>query len=173
MRYEHKWGCGGVLSFRTDGQKYYTRLRSSTLGVRYDLEDIHAIIAGHAAISDGRKNTAQRFNLIVDIQKKIAEGKGPAYERWAKLYNLKQIAAAVQYLQEHKIYTRAELDEQANGTADRFHRASGKLKANEADIKRNKELKAAIVDYARTRPISDGYKAKKYSNQYLARMKQK
>ena len=30
----------------------------------------------------------------------MAQGKGPAYERWAKVYNLKQMAAALQYLRE-------------------------------------------------------------------------
>ncbi len=33
---------------------------------------------------------------------------------------------------------------------------------------RNAALKAAIVDYAKTRPIFNEYKAKKYSNKYLA-----
>ena len=32
----------------------------------------------------------------------------------------------------------------------------------------NTELKAAIVDYAKTRPIFDGYKTAKYSKKYLA-----
>jgi hypothetical protein len=35
-------------------------------------------------------------------------------------------------------------------------------------MKRNAELKAAIADYARTRPVFEEYKAKKYSNKYLA-----
>ena len=46
--YEHKWGRGGVLSFRSpgDGQERFTRLRSSTLGDGYGLEDIRAAIEG-------------------------------------------------------------------------------------------------------------------------------
>jgi hypothetical protein len=35
-------------------------------------------------------------------------------------------------------------------------------------MKHNQELKAAIVDYVRTRPIFDEYKRQKYSNKYLA-----
>ena len=35
-------------------------------------------------------------------------------------------------------------------------------------MKRNADIKAAVVDYARTRPVFDEYKAKKYSNKYLA-----
>ena len=41
---------------------------------------------------------ARRVNLIIDIQERMAQSKGPAYERWAKVYNLKQMAAALQYL---------------------------------------------------------------------------
>jgi hypothetical protein len=52
--------------------------------------------------------------------------------------------------------------------AERFHGAGDKLKQTEAGMKRNADLKAAIVDYARTRPIFEEYKAKKYSNKYLA-----
>jgi hypothetical protein len=35
-------------------------------------------------------------------------------------------------------------------------------------MKVNAELKAAVVDYAKTRPVFDGYKAAKYSKKYLA-----
>ena len=36
-----------------------------------------------------------RVNLIVDIQERLRSGKGAAYARWAKVYNLKQMAAAL------------------------------------------------------------------------------
>jgi len=167
--FEHKWGRGGVLSFRTDGQENYTRLRSSTLGDGYGLEDIRAIIAGRVPLGEARSRpAAPKVNLIVDIQKKMAEGKGAAYEQWAKVYNLKQMAAALQYLQENNLLEYSELAARATAATDQYHTAADKLKATESDMKRNKELKAAIVDYARTRPIFDEYKKQKYSNKYLA-----
>ena len=43
-----------------------------------------------------------RVNLIIDIQSKL-QGKGPGYERWAKVFNLKQMAAALAFLQENKM----------------------------------------------------------------------
>ena len=36
--------------------------------------------------------------------------KGPAYERWAKVYNLKQMAAALLYLREHGLTDYAALE---------------------------------------------------------------
>ena len=45
----------------------------------------------------------RRVNLIVDIQERLRSGKGAAYARWAKVYNLKQMAAALQFMQEQNI----------------------------------------------------------------------
>lgn len=41
--------------------------------------------------------------LAVDIQAKLAAGKGPGYERWAKVFNLKQMAATLAYLQDNEL----------------------------------------------------------------------
>ena len=83
---------GGGLSFRLPGggQDRFTRLRASTLGEGYDLKDIMAAIEG----GTGRRGPERKISLAVDIQAKLAEGKGPGYERWAKVFNLKQMAAA-------------------------------------------------------------------------------
>ena len=167
--FAYKWGRGGVLSFRTEGQERYTRLRASTLGDGYGLEDIRAVIEGHAALPEGRaKPEVRKVNLIIDIQEKMREGKGPAYQRWATIYNLKQMAAALQYLQENDLLAYGDLAAKAEAATERFHAAGDKLKVTETAMQRNADLKAAIVDYARTRPVFDEYKAKKYSNKYLA-----
>lgn len=93
-----KHGRGGVISFLAPGQDKPTRLRASTLGDGFDPEDIRAVIAGERPIpelADEAPAPVRRVNLIIDIQQRMAEGKGPAYERWAKVYNLKQMAAAL------------------------------------------------------------------------------
>ena len=61
--YAHKW-TRGALSFRAEGQKKFTRLRASTLGDGYGLEDIQAIIEGRAPLPVGRsKPAARKVNL--------------------------------------------------------------------------------------------------------------
>jgi hypothetical protein len=95
-------------------------------------------------------------------------GKGPAYKQWATVYNLKQMAAALQYIQENGLVDYTELEKKATAAADRFHVLSDKIKTTEAAQKRNAELRAAVADYARTRPVFEEYKAKKYSGKYLA-----
>ena len=110
----------------------------------------------------------RKVNLIIDIQDKLRQGKGPGYERWATVYNLKQMAAALQYLQENNLLAYEDLEARADAAVDRFHDLSDKLKVTEAAMQRNAELKTAITDYAKTRPVFEEYKAKKYSNKFLA-----
>lgn len=166
--YEVKHGRGGTISFRTKGQDRFTRLSASTLGEGYGQEDIQAAIEGRASRPQGHQKSPRKVNLIVDIQAKIQAGKGPAYQKWATVYNLKQMAAALQFLQENGLMDYEQLEQKAATVTDRFHTLSDKLKATEAAINQNAELKAAIVDYAKTRPVFDGYKAARYSNKYLA-----
>ena len=174
--FEVKHGRGGAISFRAPahGQTLYTRLRSSTLGKGYGLEDIQAVIEGRATLSDsGAKTkapqtTPHKVSLVVDIQSKMRARKGPAYERWAKVHNLKAMAAALQYLQENELLDYEQLEQKATEVTERFHALSDKIKSIEAAMDRNAELKGALVDYAKTRSVFEGYKSAKYSNKYLA-----
>ncbi len=161
----------GAVSFRALalGQERFTRLRDSTLGEGYSEAAIRAVIEGRATpAGNGRPADSHRVNLVIDIQAKIQTGKGPVYQQWATVYNLKQMAAAVQYLQEHDLMDYAVLEQRAAEAADRFHTLSEKIQTTEAELRRNKELRAAVHDYAKTRPVFEEYKATKYSNQYLA-----
>jgi len=133
--YEHKWGRGGVLSFRVEGQERYTRLRSSTLGDGYGLEEIRATIEGdgplpgRAPVGEGRAQVpapTRKVNLIIDIQKKLREGKGPGYENWCKIYNLKQMAAALQYLQENNLLEYSQLERRTEFAAPCFRDPSAR-----------------------------------------------
>lgn len=128
--YAVKHGRGGVISFLVPGQERATRLRASTLGDGYDPEDIRAVIAGKRPVPQIRGAAApapRRVNLIVDIQERLRSGKGPAYERWAKVYNLKQMAAALMFLQEHQLTEYDQLAAQADGAAQRFHALAGEI----------------------------------------------
>ena len=133
--------------------------------------DIKAVIAGERPLPELPEEPTvppRRVNLIIDIQERMAQGKGPAYERWAKVYNLKQMAAALQYLQEHHLTDYAALTARTEAAVDHFHKLSDKLRTTEEALSKTSELMAATVDYAKTRPVFDGYKAARYSKKYLA-----
>ena len=137
----------------------------------FDPEDIKAVIAGERPLPEMPEEPTVpplRVNLILDIQKRMAQGKGPAYERWAKVYNLKQMAAALQYLQEHHLTDYAALTARTEAAVDHFHKLSDELRTTEEALSKTSELMAATVDYAKTRPVFDGYKAARYSKKYLA-----
>ena len=164
-------GRGGVISFKVPGQERPARWRSSTLGDGYGPEDVAAIIRGEAqARPVGSTGAAprKRINLIIDIQQRLAEGKGPGYERWAKLYNLKQMAAALQFLQEHGLTDYTLLAARTEETVEQAHALAGELREVEEKLARTTELMGAVVEYAKTRPVFDGYKAAGYSRAYLA-----
>lgn len=166
-----KHGRGGVISFLVPGQQRAARFRASTLGDGYGPEDVQAVIDGKAPTrtATARKAPApRRVNLLIDIQERMRQGKGPAYERWAKVYNLKQMAAALQFLRERQLTDYAALSAKTDGAVDRFHRLSDELRATETELAHTSELMGAVVRYAKTRPVFDGYKAARYSRKYLA-----
>jgi hypothetical protein len=71
-------------------------------------------------------------------------------------------------VQEHNLLAYEDLAARAAAATDHYHDTADKLKQTEAAIKRNKDLKAAVVDYARIHPIFEAYKKQKYSNKYPA-----
>ena len=154
----------GVISFRAPGQERFTRLRSDTLGEGYSETDIWAALSGSRQ-RPGQPR--QKISLAIDIQSRL-QGKGPGYERWAKVFNLKQMAAALAYLQDNGLTDYEQLEQKVTAVTEHFHKLSDQIKSTEAALHTNMELKAATVQYAKTRPTFEKYKASKYSKKFFA-----
>ena len=154
----------GVISFRAPGQERFTRLRSDTLGEGYSETDIRAALSGSRQ-RPGQPR--QKISLAIDIQSRL-QGKGPGYERWAKVFNLKQMAAALAYLQDNGLTDYEQLEQKVTAVTEHFHKLSDQIKSTEAALHTNMELKAATVQYAKTRPTFEKYKASKYSKKFFA-----
>ena len=165
-------GRGGAISFQFPGFERPARWRGSTLGEGYGPEDVQAVLEGRAPARAGgggdARPKARRFNLVIDIQQRMAQGKGPGYEQWDKVYNIKQRAAALQFLQENGLTDYDELEAKTEAAVDRAHALAGELRDVEEALGRTSELMGAVVQYAKTRPVFDGYKASRYSRKYLA-----
>ena len=161
--YEVKQQRGGI-SFRAPGQERFTRLRSATLGEGYSEADIRVALSGSRQ-RPGQPR--QKISLAIDIQSRL-QGKDPSYERWAKVFNLKQMAAALAYLQDNGLTDYEQLEQKATAATEHFHKLSDQIKSTEAALHTNMELKAATVQYAKTRPVFEKYKASKYSKKFLA-----
>ena len=77
------------------------------------------------------------------------------------------MAAALQYLQENGLTEYEQLTQKTGELTDHFHALSDRIKTTEAAMSVNTELQVAMVHYAKTRPVFEGYKTAKYSRKYL------
>ena len=104
---------------------------------------------------------APSVQRLVDIEKKLAEGKGRGYERWATMHNLKQMAATLNVYQEHGFTSPEQLEAAVDTAYQEMRQTSGKLKTLETKLQGKKELQQQVLAYAKTRPARDGLKAQK------------
>ena len=78
------------------------------------------------------------------------------------------MAAALAYLQDNGLTEYEQLEKKAGEATERFHVLAGKIKTVEAALAANAELKGTTVNYAKTRPVFEAYKASRYSKKFLA-----
>lgn len=149
-------------------------IRMDTLGDGYTPADLRAVIAGEKAHTP-QKNAAapvkpekRSGNLLVDIQAKLRAGKGAGYARWATLFNLKQMAQTVAYLQDHELLDYAVLSEKAAAASAHFNELSARIKAAETRMAEIAVLREHIVNYAKTRDTYVAYRKAGYSKKFLA-----
>lgn len=166
--YEYK--PGKYLAFRTAGQKNFTRCRASTLGEDYTEAAIRESIGGKRvrSVSSRSNAPARKVNLLIDIQAKIQAGKGAGYERWAKVFNLKQAAQTLAYLSENGLLEYAQLEEKAAASTARFNQLSGQIKQAETRMSEITALKKQIYNYAKTRQVYIDYRKAGYSKKFYA-----
>lgn len=159
---------GKHLAFHIAGQKKNTRLRS--LGEGYSEDEIRAVIAGGKSHKPRKKTRPdkqpQGVNLLVDIQAKLQAGKGPGYERWAKVFNLKQMAQTINFLTENNLLEYADLEEKAAAATARFNELLAQIKATETRMAEIGNLKAHIINYSKTREVYTAYRKAGYSKKF-------
>ena len=146
---------GKQISFRAVGQNRFTRMK--TLGVEYT----EIAIAEKIKLQQLKEKTSKKsITSFIDIEQKKKEGKGAAYEQWAKIFNVKQAANTVNFLTENDINYQT-LEQQVQNSTERFHEISDQLKQKEKQIKEVLELKTNIIYYARTIDIYKQYQKTK------------
>ena len=158
---------GKYTSVKGARQKRFIRFK--TLGAGYSEDELKAVIAGKAEHHPHQKQPPQEqtFQLLVNIQAKLSEGKSEGYARWAKKYNLKEMSKTLIFLQEHKIGSTDELNERAAAATEKYHQLGDSIKASENRLAEIAVLKAHITNYAKTRPVYDAYRKTGYSKRFL------
>lgn len=150
---------GKHIAVKGMDQKQYIRLTS--LGVGYTEIELREKL--------GKVNGAKtHISLLIDINKKLQEGKGKGYERWSKVFNIKQMAKTINYLREHDIDSYEDLEERVNIATMTYREINDEIKVIESEINNNNKLKKAIIDYMNTKKIFNTYKLSGYNQDYKA-----
>ena len=89
---------GKHTAVKGKGQKRFIRFR--TLGTGYGEDEIKAVLERKAKHQPYQKKPPkeQSFQLLVDIQGKMAEGKSVDYKKWATKFNLKEMSKTLLFL---------------------------------------------------------------------------
>lgn len=164
MGYESK--RGKYVSVKGKGQKKFLRFRS--LGAGYREQDLERIFAGETRekVTTAEEETEPKLDMLLDIQKMIAKGKGPGYERWAKVHNIKQMAQTLLFLEEHNLRDYDELAAKAKYVSDRFAEITERQKSLEARLTEIADLKKHIINYSKTKQIYLAYRESGYSKKF-------
>lgn len=112
------------------------------------------------------------MSLLIDIQAKLEEGKGDGYKRWASVFNAKELAKTINFLQEHGFTSYEDLCQRADTAIDRYNELTSQVQAAEARLADIVVLKKQIINYAKTREVFAAYKKSHYSKKFLAEHEQ-
>lgn len=161
--YEIRYGKHIAVKKKED-QRF---LRLDSLGPGYTQQDLKDSFVKEVKIRKKKKGYQRSLSLLIDVQEKLKEGKGGGYAYWAKVFNVKQMAETILYLQEHEFESFERLDAAANEIIKRFHELSAELKYLEKQIGDSMELKKQIINYSKTRDIYVEYRKAGYSKKFV------
>ena len=158
---------GKYTSVKGPRQKRFIRFK--TLGEGYSEEEIKAVLTGKAKHQPHQKQPPkeQPFQLLVDIQAKMAEGKGEGYKKWAAKHNLKEMSKTLLFLQEQKIGNEDELKERTEAAVSRYHALGDSIKAAEKRMAEIASLREHIIHFAKTCDVYAEYRKSGYSKKFL------
>ena len=171
-------GCefkdGKQPAFRGKDQKRFIRLRS--LGEGYSEEELRAVISGKSLRKtrdiSAKAPTQKQFQMLIDIQEKMAEGKTVGYEKWAKKFNRKEAARTVILLKEKGLGNYDDLVAHIEKLSSRFDELSDSIKAAEKRIVEVQALQQHIKNYRDTRQIYVEYRKSGYSKKFFEEHRQ-
>jgi hypothetical protein len=152
------------------GKKF---LRFDTIGGDYSEDALRERLSGKREVAprvkpgDGAERKAAEYaaklktqnkpNILIDIQAKIRAGAGGAYQQWMKIFNLKQAARTLIFLQENGIDTYDDLKARAASASGTYHERSDRIAEIEKQQKEISELQKQIGVYGKNRAAYTAY----------------
>lgn len=151
------------LELRGLDRKNFVRFKS--LGKQYSEETLKSLIEGTEVPRDPKKE--KDFDLLIDIQEKLREGKGKGYIRWSQKYNNKAMMKTLLYLNDKGIRSYAELADKADTSASRFRKITDGIRVAEEKIEDLSKLRKHIINYNKNKGVFDEYKKTRYSQKFF------
>lgn len=144
------------IAIRGEEQKGFIRIDS--LGEGYRESDFEKIFKGEESFNPPPREKQphryekpeKEFDMLIDIQEIIAKGKGPGYECWVKVHNIKQISQTLIYLRDHDIRDMDELAKRAGESSAKFTELSQMIKDAEKRLAEIAVLKTHMINYSKT-----------------------
>lgn len=159
---------GKYLAFKAVSQQKFIRLHS--LSDNYSEDALRTVIAGETTHKPVQKRKRygdpDRINLLVDIQAKLKAGKGRGYEQWAKVFNLKQLARTLAYLNENSISDYDQLVEKSRQLMKSQQQLDKQIRSISEELIEKKTLRVHIINFAKTKNVYDEYRKTCYSQSF-------
>jgi hypothetical protein len=158
-------GCeiktGKRISIKPPQSKKFFRL--DRLGENYNYDTILERLSGKR-IETKELAPKNKPNLLIDIQAKIAEGKGAGYEHWAKIFNLKQLSKTLIFLKEKGIEDYDELVRKSSEMSAKTNELNIKIRGIDSRLKEITELQKHIGTYGKTKEKFQAWQSIKNKN---------
>lgn len=160
---------GKHAAFRKAGAKRYIRLDSLPQGYREEeiLEKLEGAIIADSKKKQRYDQSENSLSMLIDIQEKLQSGKGAGYERWAKVFNLKQMVNTMEFLKENHLESLEELTERTREVTEQYHTCRDTIRQCDDRLKEIGEMKKQIVSYVKTREIYQRYRKSGRSKKFL------
>ncbi len=157
---------GKYISFRAAGQERFTRAK--TLGVNYTEQALCNRLSEQVRQPTPQKRSHHigAIQRLVDIQAKMQAGKGPGYEQWAKIFNLKEMARTMNFLSEHGISDMEQLRQRVAKLQSSFSDGLEQMKVADKRLKEISALRKDYADYLNAKPVYDAYRKSKSPDAY-------
>ena len=166
LDYEIK--CGKHISVKGKNQARFIRLSSLEEG--YTEAELRAHFLGQQEHKPREKRNyhtdVRPFNLVIDIQSKL-KSKGAGYQRWASVYNLKQMSKTLLFLRDHKIENMEQLNQLVQQQTAKRDALLSSIHQSEKRLAEIGTLKKHIINYSKTRATYEEYRKAGYSKKFL------
>ena len=158
--YEYKDGKQPALR-----GKGHARFAHFALARAIQLKELCEVLAGNAIhkskFAEKNRTSARsvqvhqksELSFLIDVRAKMQAGKGAGYARWTKVFNLKQMAKAMMFMEEHGIKSYAEMKEKADGISEKCDALLESVKADEARMSEVSVLRKHLINYAKTKDV--------------------